>query len=150
MVCLQRLHIGESVTFHLKSLLLVMQVFLSILYCRSFASGILEVLVSFVICLATASGGRLCSSVNFSNVPQCLGLKVLGNIALARSLQPFLLGRVARRIGSELGRRFPLKEVSLLHLFLMLLVAMLSRFRETTFQLISGSLNLSWEGGRIS
>ena len=134
---------GESIIFHLKSLLLVMQVFLSILYCRSIALGILEVLASFEICLTTVSGGRLCSSVNFFSVPQCLGLKDLGNIALARSLQPFLLGRVARRIGSELGRKFPLKDVSLLHLFLMFLVAILSRFRETAFQLISGSLWLS-------
>ena len=79
---------GESIIFHLKSLLLVMHVFLSILYCRSFASGILKVLASFKICLATMLGGRLCSSVNFSSVPQCLGLKDLENIALARSLQP--------------------------------------------------------------
>ena len=89
----------------------------------------------------------MCFSVNFSSVPKCLGLKDLGNIALARSLQPFLLGRTARRIGSVLGRKFPLKTESLLHLFLMFLVAILRRFRETAFQLISGSLCLSWEGG---
>ena len=133
--------------FHLKSLLLVMQVFLSILYCRSFASGIFEVLASFMICFATMSGERLWSSVNLSRVPQCLGLKVLGNISLARCLQPFLLGSVARRIGFELGRKFPLKEASLLNLFLQILVAILNRFRETAFQFISGSLDLSWEGG---
>ena len=82
---------GESIIFHLKSLLLVMHLFLSILYCRSFASGMLEVLASLENCLATTFGGRLCSSVNFSSVPQCLGLKDLGNIALARSLQPLSL-----------------------------------------------------------
>ena len=136
--------------FHLKSLLLVMQVFLSILYCRSFASGIFEVLARFMICFATRSGGRLWSSVNFPKVPQCLGLKVLRNISLAKCLQPFLLGRVARRMGLELGRKFPLKEASLLHLLLQSLVAMFRRFRETVFQLISGSLDFSWEGGRIS
>ena len=141
---------GESMIFHMKSSLFVMQVFLSILYCRSFASGILEVLASFMICLAIRSGGRLWSSVNLSMVPQCLLLKVLGNISLAKCLQPFLLGRVARRMGSELGRKFPLKEASLLHLLLHSLVAMFRRFRETVFQLISGSLDFSWEGGRIS
>ena len=113
------------------------------MYCRSFASGIFDVLASFMIWLATAFGGRLWSVVNLSSVPQCFGLKELGNIALARCLHTFLLGRVARRIVSELGRKFPLKEESLLHLFLILLVALLSRFKETTFQLISGSLILS-------
>ena len=136
--------------FHMKSLLFVMQVFLSNLYCRSFASGILEVLASFTICLAIRSGGRLWSSENLSIVPQCLLLKVLGNISFAKCLQPFLLGRVARRMGSELGRKFPLKEASLLHLLLQSLVAIFRRFRETKLQLISGSLDFSWEGGRIS
>ena len=136
--------------FHLKSLLLVMQVFLSILYCRSFASGIFEVLASFMICFATRLGGRLWSLVNLPRVPQCLGLKVLGNISLAKCLQPFLLGSVFRSIGLELGRKFPLKEASLLHLFLLVLVAMFSRVRETAFQFISGSLDLSCEGGSIS
>ena len=129
---------------------MVIHVFLSILYCRSFAPGILEVLASFEICFATRFGGRLCSSVNFSSVPQCLWLKDLGNMALARSLQPFLLGRVARRMGLAFERKFPLKDASLLHLFLMFLVAILNKFRETAFQLISGSLCLSWEGGRTS
>ena len=78
------------------------------------------------------------------------GVEGFGNISLARCLQPFLLGSVARRIGLELGRKFPLKEASLLHLFLQILMAILNRFRETAFQFISGSLDLSWEGGRIS
>ena len=85
---------------------------------------------------------RLWSSENLAKVPQCLGLKVLGNTSLAMCLQPFLLGRVVRRIGLELGRKFPLKDASLLHLFLQILVAMLSRFRETALQFISGSLDL--------
>ena len=150
MGCLHRVHIGESIIFHMYNLLFVMQMFLSNLYWRSFASGILEVLASFAICLAIVSGGRLCSSENFCKVPQCLLLKVLGNISFAKCLQPFLLGRVARRMGSELGRKLPLKEVNLLHLFLQSLVAMFRRFRETKLQLISGNLDFNWEGGRIS
>ena len=139
---------GESFIFHLKSLLLVMHVLLSIFYCRSFASGILDVFASFEICFTTRFGGRLCSSENFSRVPQCLGLKDVGNIVLARSLQNFLLGRVAKRMVSALGRKFSLKVASLQHRFLMFLVAIFNKFRETAFQLISGSLCLRWEGGR--
>ena len=136
--------------FHMKSLLFVMQVFLSNLYCRSFASGILEVVASFITCLSIRFGGRLWSSENFPIVPQCLLLKDFGNISFAKCLQPFLLGRVARRMGSELGRKFPLNEASLLHLLLQSLVAMFRRFMETSVQLISGSLAFNWEGGRIS
>ena len=95
---------GKSFIFHLKSLSLVLQVFLRILYCRSLASRISEVLASFVICFSTRFRGSLCSSENFSRVPQCLGFKVLGNKELAMSLHPFLLGRVARRMGSVVGR----------------------------------------------
>ena len=105
---------------------------------------------SFEICFSTRFGGRLCSSENFSRVPQCLGLKDLGNIVLARSLQPFLLGMVARRMGSVGGKKLQLKVASLLHLFQMFLVAIFNKFRETAFQLISGSLCLRWEGGSTS
>ena len=84
---------------------------------------------------------------NFSRVPQCLGLKVLGNRVLAVSLHHFLQERVAKRMGSAVGRKFPLDVASLLHLVLMFLVAMFNMFRETAFQFISGSLCFRWEGG---
>ena len=78
------------------------------------------------------------------------GVEGFGEHTLARCLQPFLLGSVVKSIGLKLGRKFPLKEASLLHLFLLVLVAMFNRFRETAIQFISWSLGLSWEGGRIS
>ena len=104
MGCLHSLHMGVSRIFHLNSLLFVIQVFLRILYCKSFASGILEVLASFFIWCLTVSVVRLWVSDSFVRVPQCLGLKELGNISLAMWLHPFLLGSVARRIGLASGR----------------------------------------------
>ena len=50
-------------------------------------------------------------------------------------------------MGSAAGRKFPLYVDSLLHLVLRFLVAMLSMFKDTLFQFISGSLCFSWEGG---
>ena len=57
--CLHSAHLEASFIFHWKSLLFVMQVFLNILYCRSFASGIFEVLASFDICFPISSSGML-------------------------------------------------------------------------------------------
>ena len=57
--CLHRAHLGESFIFHWKSLLFVMQVFINILYCRSFASGIVEVFASFDIGFPVSSSGML-------------------------------------------------------------------------------------------
>ena len=53
------MHLGESSIFMLWSLLLVMQVFLSTLYCRSLASIAWEVLVSLMMCFSRVSGGML-------------------------------------------------------------------------------------------
>ena len=51
-------------------------------------------------------------------------------------------------MGSEAGRKFPLNVDSLLQLVLRFLVAMLSMFRDTMFQFISGSLfSVGREGG---
>ena len=102
--CLHRVHLGESFIPHLKSLLFFIQVFLRILYCRSFASGIFNVLASFEICFPIKSDEMLYSSLNFLNVPQCFGLKDFGNRVFASSLQPFLLGLEASSMGSAAGK----------------------------------------------
>ena len=83
-------------------------------------------------------------------MPQCFGLKDFGKRMSASSLQPFLLGLEDSKMGSAAGKWLPLKVASLLHLFLMFLVAMFRRVRDTESQFISGSLILSWDGGSRS
>merc|ERR1712081_154992 len=61
---LHRVHLGVSSIFMWYSLLLVMQVFLSTLYCRSLASMARDVLLSFIICFSRISGANSWSDWN--------------------------------------------------------------------------------------
>ena len=94
----------ESFKFHLNNLLLVIHVFLKILYCKSLASGILDVLASFLICFSIWSCGIWYSQENFSRVAQCLWLKDFGNRVSSSSLQPYWVWKPAK-LGQQQGGR---------------------------------------------
>ena len=70
---LHKVHFGESVIFMLKSLLLVMQLFLKTLYWRSLASIALVVLDSLRMCCSSCAGGMLWSVENLLFLVQQLG-----------------------------------------------------------------------------
>ena len=91
---LHRVHFGVSRIFMLYNLLLVMQVFLSTLYCRSLASMARDVLLSFIICFSRVSGASSWSVANWLNLAQCFVSNEWLLRALKNNLHPFMLGFV--------------------------------------------------------
>ena len=91
---LHRVHLGVSSIFMWCNLLLVMQVFLSTLYCRSLASMARDVLFSFIICFSRISGASSWSDWNWLNLAQCFDSNEWLLRALKNSLHPFKLGFV--------------------------------------------------------
>jgi len=100
---LHKVHFGESVIFILKSLLLVMQVFLKTLYWRSLASIALVVLDSLMMCCSSCAGGMLWSVENLLNLVQQLGSNEGLLRALKKCEQPFRLGLVISISGGKKG-----------------------------------------------
>ena len=97
------MHFGESVIFMLKSLLLVMQLFLKTLYWRSLASMALVVLVSLIMCCSSCAGGMLWSVENLLNYDQQLGSNEGLLRALKKCEQPFRFGLVNCNSGGKKG-----------------------------------------------